>query len=552
MLNLLNRLTIKTRLIFLVAFGGLLMMVVGAMGLNGLHQAEEALHSTYQDRLIPTGQLAEVFALMKDDRAQLLLALQHDPTSRFSAMHNHPVTKHTDQIKENLRKINRYWDDYMAEEHPAEEVALAQRVQSAHRALVDNGVEPAMKAILAGDYRGANRLLLEKVNPGFRPANAAEAELLKYHMGIAKAAYDQAITHHRNVREITIALLLGGIGLNALLALFTIAGIGRGVRTLDEAASRLADGDLTAHADDEGRDELARIAAAFNAMASKFRGIIREVGGATGQLAAAAEETSAITEQTNAGIRQQQSETDQVATAMNQMNATVREVANHAAEAAQSAHSADQASNDGRRVVTETVDVIEKLAREVERAAETIHSLEQESENIGTVLDVIRGVAEQTNLLALNAAIEAARAGEQGRGFAVVADEVRTLASRTQQSTQEIQTMIERLQGGAAHAVKVMEAGRQQAQSGVDQAARAGASLEAIAQAVTAINDMNTQIASAAEQQTAVADDINRNVSNITRVAEQTAEGADQTAKASVDLARLAEQLQGLVGQFRV
>ncbi|NIA02649.1 MAG: methyl-accepting chemotaxis protein, partial [Planctomycetia bacterium] len=251
-------------------------------------------------------------------------------------------------------------------------------------------------------------------------------------------------------------------------------------------------------------------------------------------------------------VDKQQAETGQVATAMNEMTTTVQEVACNATQTAEAANKANTETDSGRQIVTKTIESITELASEVETAAITIQQLESDSENIDSVVDVIRGISEQTNLLALNAAIEAARAGEQGRGFAVVADEVRTLASRTQESTLEIQSMIESLQTGAARAVEVMEQGRNKAQGSVENAARAGESLNVITSTVATISDMNTQIASAAEEQTAVAEEINRNIANISLLGDQTSEGARQTAASSEEMAQLAVQLQGLVGQFKV
>jgi len=325
----------------------------------------------------------------------------------------------------------------------------------------------------------------------------------------------------------------------------------RKLRRISEVATAISQNDVSHACTMESHDLIGEIIASFNQMAANLRDVIGQISGATTQLASAAEETSAVTEEASRGARQQQSEIEHVVSAMDQMTTSVQDVAKHTATAAQAAQQADREAKSGALVATEAIGGIDTLVNGVENAAGVIQKLEQETESIGGVLDVIRGIAEQTNLLALNAAIEAARAGEQGRGFAVVADEVRTLASRTQQSTQEIQSMIERLQGGAADAVRVMEQSRTNAQSSVDQVEKAAESLGAIAASVAAINDMNAQIASAAEEQSAVAADVSTNVGNIHKVADQTAAGAQQTASASEELARLATQLQGLMAQFR-
>ncbi len=250
------------------------------------------------------------------------------------------------------------------------------------------------------------------------------------------------------------------------------------------------------------------------------------------------------------GIQQQQGETDQVATAINEMAASVQEVAHNAQNAADAADKANAEAQAGRRVVSDTGAAIGRLATEVEQAATVIRQLEERSNDISSVLDVIRGIADQTNLLALNAAIEAARAGEQGRGFAVVADEVRTLASRTQQSTQEIHSMIEKLQEGARSAVAVMSRSGEEAANSVEQAGKAVTALENITRGVTTITDMSAQIATAVEEQSAVGDEINRNITSIRLVADDNAETGAQSEHAAQGVAELAQGMNRLAGQF--
>ena len=310
--------------------------------------------------------------------------------------------------------------------------------------------------------------------------------------------------------------------------------------------------DLSLRSDNKSSDEIGVMASDFNSMLEKFNELIREINNSSKNLAEASEKVSTVARESSSNVNHQKSETEQVATAMNQMAATVQEVARNAAATADAANTAKDESNESRRVVKKTSDTIQQLAHDVDNAAIVIHELEEDSNKIGGVLDVIKSIAEQTNLLALNAAIEAARAGEQGRGFAVVADEVRTLASRTQESTQDIQQMIEKLQAGSKQAVAVMEQGRSQAQRGAEQANEASSSLEAIANAVTTISDMNMLIASAAEEQSTVTEEMNRNVININDASEITSAGAEQITVSSDELARLALQLQDLVSQFKV
>ncbi|AOU99792.1 hypothetical protein BI364_15175 [Acidihalobacter yilgarnensis] len=429
------------------------------------------------------------------------------------------------------------------------EVAKSWQVNSALKLRVIDLVE-------AGKTSEARDLLVQQETKTWRPIRIALQNLMKRE----QASFGQ--TRDGVIAQVDASFRLGAlIGLVAavvglLLSVLLGRSITRGLRAATRALSDIAEGegDLTRRLPEDigGRDEVAQLAASFNRFVGKVQALVAEVATSSQQIAGASERMSGITRMTYEGVQRQQRETEQVATAMNEMTTTVQVVARHASEAADATHEASREAGAGQAEVQRTVEVINTLASEVEKAGGVIKKLEADSVQIGTVLDVIRGIAEQTNLLALNAAIEAARAGEQGRGFAVVADEVRTLASRTQQSTEEIQGMIERLQAGARDAVTAMEGGQARAELSVDQAARAGASLGAITGAVTRINDMNLQIASAAEEQSHVAEEINRNVLTINEVAEISAEGAQQTASAGEELKGLASQLQRLVGRFRI
>ncbi len=310
--------------------------------------------------------------------------------------------------------------------------------------------------------------------------------------------------------------------------------------------------DLTCDIPISSTYEFGHIAKMLNSMLNKFRDSMTKVSSSTTMLSNASQEMSLITKETSTGIEQQFNEIDQVATAINEMTATVQEVANNASQAATAAEAADEQAHHGRRVVESTINSIDTLAQQNKRIAEVITSLNTKSESIGAVMDVIKGIAEQTNLLALNAAIEAARAGEQGRGFAVVADEVRSLASRTQESAGEIENMISELQSEMKHAVTEMDNSKEHTQSSVDNAASAGEALTTIAQSIQEITEMNAAIASAADEQSAVTDEINQNIEKIRDISEGTTKGSERTTASSVELNQLANELQQLVMQFKI
>jgi len=387
-------------------------------------------------------------------------------------------------------------------------------------------------------------------------------DTLRVKLGEIVAAEELLIAERSETQDATanFATTFATVGsfVSITLGLAVALLITRGILIPVEATNRIlkdiaeGHGDLTIRVPINTKDEIGDLGHNFNQFVEKLQHIIGDVTDATSQLAASSEEMATVMVQTNTGVDSQKKETYLVATAISQMTSTVHEVSSSAAGASEAASGADTEAKEGSQVVKNTVKSINKLAQEIESSSTVVEKLRGNSENIGTVLDVIKSIAEQTNLLALNAAIEAARAGEQGRGFAVVADEVRTLAQRTQQSTAEIEALIDELQSGAEQAVKVMSLSRVQAAESVEKAQQAGLSLESITQSVNTINQMNSHIATISEEQNSVAVEIQRNVFNIQEIAEETSAGSDQTRKASEELARLGANLSVLVGQFKI
>jgi len=350
--------------------------------------------------------------------------------------------------------------------------------------------------------------------------------------------------------KLVVFLLLLATALTIACALLLTRSITQPIAQALEAAEAIAEGNLTRPIKVDGSDEAGRLLQAMAKMQGKLRDTLQRISGSATQLASAAEELNCVTDESAKGLTQQNNEIEQAATAVNEMTSAVEEVARNAVSTSEASKNATASAGDGRDLVLETVSAIERMSGDVQSTATLIGNLAAESRDIGKVLDVIRGLADQTNLLALNAAIEAARAGEAGRGFAVVADEVRALAHRTQQSTSEIERMIGSIQGGTEQAVDSMRNSTERAESTLNIAKGAGLALDTINTAIVEINERNLVIASAAEEQAQVAREVDRNLVNIRDLSVQSATGASQTSSASNELSRLAVDLNSMVSRF--
>ncbi|MEB0008410.1 methyl-accepting chemotaxis protein [Pseudomonas sp. MH9.2] len=380
--------------------------------------------------------------------------------------------------------------------------------------------------------------------------NAALSKLVDINTRQLSESNKETSDQYSMAFDLLVGILIVSTLLTILFAWLLTTSITLPISQALAAAEDIAEGNLTRPIKVNGSDEAGRLLAAMEKMQGKLRDTLQRISGSATQLASAAEELNAVTDESARGLSQQNKEIEQAATAVNQMTSAVEEVARNAVSTSDASKSATTSAGDGRELVMETVGAIERMSGDVQSTAELIGNLANESRDIGKVLDVIRGLADQTNLLALNAAIEAARAGEAGRGFAVVADEVRALAHRTQQSTSEIERMVGSIQGGTEQAVNSMRNSTERAESTLNIAKGAGMALDTINQAIVQINERNLVIASAAEEQAQVAREVDRNLVNIRDLSVQSATGANQTSAASNELSRLAVDLNSMVARF--
>ncbi|MDM9593775.1 methyl-accepting chemotaxis protein [Pseudomonas guariconensis] len=522
---------------------GVLVLVMGLVSLYETRQMDRAtdeIRVTWMPAVISLGDVSS--ALGRARALTLRSALEEQPSARKATLEK--ITEINQTLQGNL-------DDYertiIADDDRALFNTFLQMSERYH------GLQKSIRdAVAAEQLDEARRLINGPLAEYADSMMKALAALIEYNAkGAEQASQRSSAVFEEAFSLIVVALVMILVALIAIATLLTRS-IVLPLADAVAVAERVATGDLTQDIPVLGRDEPALLLRALSRMQQSLRDTLRKIAASSDQLASASEELHTVTEDTSRGLHQQSAEIDQAATAVNQMTAAVEEVANNAVSTADASKGADQTTRKGRDQVNQALASIQYLVSNVTDTSGEIEQLASNANEISRVLDVIGAIAGQTNLLALNAAIEAARAGEAGRGFAVVADEVRALAHRTQQSTAEIEQMISGIQSGTERAVTAMHTSQDRANGTLEVAQSAGQALEVIAEAITSINQRNLVIASASEQQAQVAREVDRNLVNIRDLAMQTSAGANQTSAAAQDLSRLAVDLNAMVAQFKV
>ncbi len=546
-------LSIKYKILIIMLIGFVSVTTAGVLGLVGMNRSNAEIDNLYKENMTNVLSIAQITNLMRDNRIQLLLSLQHDPRNpEIVALHDHGIQFHTDQVTKNIEEITAIWKTYTSGVMSAEERKLAENFAEKRGRFVKEGLLPTREALLAGNFDEAVKLTLTRTNPLFKEANDASQAIFSNEKAEAKSTFEKSESSFKTIRLLVISAIMGSILISLILGVMIIRSVSSAAATLSSASEALARGDLTQRSRMTSTDELGIIGRSFDAMAESFGQTIARVSASATQVAQAATQVHDTAERIATGSEEVASQTSTVATAGEEMAATSGDIAQNCQYAVEAANLAGQTAQKGFDVVKQTIDGIRFRGAKTKENALIIGSLGTRSDQIGEIVATIEDIADQTNLLALNAAIEAARAGEQGRGFAVVADEVRALAERTTRATKEISEMIKAIQSETHQAIISMEEGVKGTERGALEAAQLETSLTAILEQINSVAMQVSQIATAAEEQTATTSEISSNMMQITEVVHQSSRGAQESVSVAAQLSGNAEELQRLVHQFKV
>ena len=543
-MGVLNNLKLRTKLTIFIVFSALVLVITGGVGIVGITASKNALLSVYNDHLLGINQLNEIRNRQMQIRNQLLTSRQE--TDLFE------ITDGMDKVRSHIFNIENLITEYKERARHDEQKKLLETFVAARVNFGMTGVMPMIDLLQKTDFRQADLLRKQTLEPAYDKASQGIDALIQYQVEQAKNEYDRVSLLTNSIYVLSIGAVIAGLLLSVVIGLLIARSLSRGVSVLGQATARLAKGDLTARAECNSRDELGEVAGAFNHMAGDFASLIGELRLSADQVAASAATLSQTSDRVLDVSKAQVGNAGSAANSIEDLNAAVKEIAQRADGAVTAADEANAMSDHGQRVVAGVVQGIQQVASTVSKTAGLMAALGQRSNQIGQIIQVIRGIAEQTNLLALNAAIEAARAGEQGRGFAVVADEVRNLAERTAGATAEISDMIKAIQTETGSAVAAMETGSRQVEGGVEQANQAMQALQQINGSVKRVVEMIQGIAAATRSQSQATGTITVRVEEISEMAKDNSKHIDQTTRASHDLHKLSAHFQQLVSRFQV
>ncbi|SMS11051.1 methyl-accepting chemotaxis protein [Pseudomonas viridiflava] len=546
-MNILRQFKFSTKLLSAFIICALITLAVGGLGMTGVTRLGNALEQTFSNNLVSVGNTNETLTSMTAHNRGLYRLLD----AQDGGVSETDKERVRQALADDLARAQKVFAAYRATPLEDDERVAGDQLEQMLPAYIA-GSQQVVEMMRAGDLQNARTRLNALSTEGFVKIRAYLRTIIdSNNRQIKEGAVAAAELRNKSVMMLEIGVVIAFI-VAILLGIFITRMITRPLAVAVVSAQRIAGGDLTQPIVSTSSDEAGLLLDALSNMQDGLKGTIQQIASASDQLASAAEELSAVTNESTRGLTRQNDEIQQAATAVNQMTAAVEEVARNAVSTSEASKTATEDAVDGRGQVDHTVKGITTMVHEITESTEAVSELAGHVREISKVLDVIRSIAEQTNLLALNAAIEAARAGEQGRGFAVVADEVRALAHRTQASTVEIEGMISTVQSGADGAVAAMGKSLSLATHTQEQALRAGTALEKITQGVATINERNLVIASASEEQAQVAREVDRNLLNIQDLSTQSAAGADQTNASSQELSRLATSFNGMVAKFKL